>query len=83
MARDINTGSLLVSSAWADSSKVPTNGIYSKGDIITPANIKAGTIITPGDDSIAIKPAKNNYDFIGSASEKFWGIYSNYFYGSL
>ena len=79
----VNVGSLLVSNAWSDSSKVPTNGIYSKGDIITPANIKAGTIITPGDDSIAIKPAKNNYDFIGSASEKFWGIYSNYFYGSL
>ena len=79
----VNVGSLLVSDTWTDSSNVPTNGIYSKGDIITPANIKAGTIITPGDDSIAIKPAKNNYDFIGSASEKFWGIYSNYFYGNL
>ena len=35
IARGVNVGSLLVSSAWADYTKVPTNGIYSKGDIIT------------------------------------------------
>ena len=35
VARGVNVGSLLVSSAWADYTKVPTNGIYSKGDIIT------------------------------------------------
>ena len=35
VARGVNAGSLLVSSAWADYTKVPTNGIYSKGDIIT------------------------------------------------
>ena len=34
-ARGVNVGNLLVSSAWADYTKVPTNGIYSKGDIIT------------------------------------------------
>ena len=34
-ARGVNVGSLLVSNAWADYTKVPTNGIYSKGDIIT------------------------------------------------
>ena len=34
-ARGVNVGSLLVSSAWADYTKVPTNGIYSKGDIWT------------------------------------------------
>ena len=35
VARGVNVGSLLVSSAWADYTKVPTNGIYSKGDIWT------------------------------------------------
>ena len=30
-ARNVNIGSLLVSSAWADGSLVPTNGIYAKG----------------------------------------------------
>jgi hypothetical protein len=37
VARDVNVGSLLVSNAWADASKVPTNGIYSKGQIKSPA----------------------------------------------
>lgn len=31
VARDVNVGSLLISSAWADASKVPTNGAYIKG----------------------------------------------------
>jgi len=35
IARGVNVGSLLVSNAWADYTKVPTNGIYSKGDIWT------------------------------------------------
>lgn len=35
VARGVNVGSLLVSSGWADYTKVPTNGIYSKGDIWT------------------------------------------------
>ncbi len=35
VARGVNVGSLLVSNAWADYTKVPTNGIYSKGDIWT------------------------------------------------
>ena len=30
-AKGLNVGSLLVSSAWADASHVPANGIYSKG----------------------------------------------------
>ena len=32
-ARGVNVGSLLVSSAWADYTKVPTNGIYCKGNM--------------------------------------------------
>lgn len=79
----VNVGSLLVSKDWSDSSKVPTNGIYSKGDIITPANIKAGTIITPGNDSVVLKPARDGYDKIGNENAKFWKIYSSYFYGNF
>ncbi len=33
VARGVNVGSLLVSNAWADATKVPTNGIYSKGAV--------------------------------------------------
>lgn len=32
-ARGVNVGSLLVSNAWADYTKVPTNGIYCKGNV--------------------------------------------------
>lgn len=48
-ARGVNTGSLLVSNAWADYSKVPTNGIYSKGNIITSANINTLNLNLNGD----------------------------------
>lgn len=33
VARGVNVGSLLVSDKWADATKVPTNGIYSKGAV--------------------------------------------------
>lgn len=42
-----------------------------------------GTIVTPGNDSVVIRPAKNNYDQIGSSSYKFWQIYATTFYGTL
>ena len=40
-ARGVNVGNLLVSNAWADYTKVPTNGIYSKGNILSAGNIIA------------------------------------------
>ena len=40
-ARGVNVGSLLVSNLWADYTKVPTNGIYSKGNILSAGNIIA------------------------------------------
>lgn len=42
-----------------------------------------GAITTPGNDTIVIKPAKNNYDQIGGADNKFWKIYATTFYGAL
>ena len=41
VARNVNVGSLLVSNLWADYTKVPTNGIYSKGNILSAGNIIA------------------------------------------
>lgn len=40
-AQGINIGNLLVSNAWADYTNVPTNGIWSKGDINSNSNISA------------------------------------------
>lgn len=41
-----------------------------------------GTIITPGNDSVVIKPAQDDYDSIGSENERFYKIHSHYFYGN-
>lgn len=41
VAKGFNVGSLLASSAWSDASKVPTNGIYSKGNILSSGDITA------------------------------------------
>lgn len=43
IARGVNVGSLLISNAWADSSKVPTNGIYSKGNVSAAGFVKASS----------------------------------------
>ena len=42
-----------------------------------------GTIITPGNNSVVIKPAKHNYDQIGASDCKFWKIHATTFYGNL
>ena len=42
-----------------------------------------GAIITPGNDSIVIKPAKNNYDQIGGEGQVFYKIWATNFYGEL
>lgn len=41
-ARSINVGDILVSNRWADYTKVPSLGIYSKGAIQSNSNILAG-----------------------------------------
>lgn len=42
-ARGVNVGSLLVSNAWADYTKVPANGIYCKGNIVASGQVASGT----------------------------------------
>lgn len=54
-AGDLNVGSLLVSNSWNDASKVPTNGIYSKG------------VVNSGDYFIANSIHDTTYGNIGYA----------------
>ena len=42
-----------------------------------------GAITTPGNDTVVIKPALNNYDQIGASDCKFWKIHATTFYGNL
>ena len=42
-----------------------------------------GAITTPGNDSVVIKPALNNYDQIGASDCKFWKVHASTFYGNL
>ena len=42
-----------------------------------------GCIITPGNDSVVIKPSQNNYDQIGAENCTFWKVHSTYFHGLL
>ncbi|QHJ74175.1 long tail fiber protein [Acinetobacter phage vB_AbaM_Lazarus] len=46
-ARNISTGGVLASDAYADASKVPVNGIYSKGDIKTSTWVYASKFTGP------------------------------------
>ena len=57
----INTYSLLVSNAWADYSKVPENGIYSKGEIVCSSDIYP-------DVTASVK--------LGSATKRWLGVYA-------
>ena len=43
VARGVNAGSLLVSNVWADYTKVPTNGIYAKGAVLTDGYLQVGS----------------------------------------
>ena len=42
-----------------------------------------GAITTPGNDTVVIKPAQNNYDQIGASDCKFWKVHATTFYGNL
>lgn len=44
--------------------------------------IYSGTIITPGNDKVVIKPPRNNWDKIGGENEMFCEIWATTFYGS-
>ena len=60
-ARGVNAGSLLVSNAWSDYSKVPENGIYSKGEIVCSSDIYP-------DVTASVK--------LGSVTKRWLGVYA-------
>ncbi|KNB62345.1 hypothetical protein [Chryseobacterium sp. Hurlbut01] len=47
IAKKINTGGVLVSDAYSDETYIPSNGIYSKGDIVTKSNIHGKALYSP------------------------------------
>ena len=68
----------------------PTNGVVDIGTVIQTLSgylplsggTMTGCITTPGNDSVVIKPASNNYDQIGGADCKFWKIHATQFCGN-
>lgn len=45
LAKNIHTGGVLASDYYADSTKIPTNGIYSKGKIHTATSVEVGSSV--------------------------------------
>ena len=75
-ARGVNVGSLLVSNAWADAGKVPTNGIYSKGGIYSDGYVSAKGQDTTSDArykrDIAALPAQSAIAVLGRLRPSTW-----------
>lgn len=74
IARAVGAGSLLVSDAWADTTKVPKNGIYSKGEIIS-SNIDAFRAIS-GDYGAIIRNDGEHLYFLLTNSKDQYGSYN-------
>ena len=75
VARGVNAGDLLVSNAWADSPKVPTNGIYSKGAVLTDSYLQVGSGRLRWD-------AANNALYVEKSDGTACGLYSTGFLSS-
>ena len=69
-ARGVNVGSLLVSDAWADATKVPTNGIYSKGEIIS-SNINAFRAISGNYGAIIRNDGEHLYFLLTNSNDQY------------
>lgn len=63
--------------ADSDGNTIKTTYLKLSGGTMT------GSIVTPGDDTMGIYPAKNNYGFVGSSTNKFYKMYASTFYGAL
>ena len=85
-ARTISlTGSITGSGTFDGSGNlsIATTTNHSHSYLPLSGGTMTGTIVTPGNDSVVIKPAYNNYDQIGASDCKFWKIYATTFYGNL
>lgn len=65
VACGLNAGSILVSNSWADYAKVPTNGIYSKGNILSEGTLKALAVISS--NYVDIGSIRLSYDSMNNA----------------
>ena len=74
-----------LSGTLALTSQLPTKASWNYDDryLKLSGGTMTGTIITPGNDSVVIKPAKNNYDQIGGEGQVFYKIWATNFYGTL
>ncbi len=75
VARGVNVGDLLVSNAWADMTKVPTNGIYSKGAVLSDSYLQVGSGRLRWD-------AANNALYVEKSDGTACGLYSTGFLSS-
>lgn len=78
-----NTLGVNITGKAAAATKDGNGNVISSTYLPLSGGTMTGAIITPGNDSVVIRPAKNNYDQIGSSSYKFWQIYATTFYGTL
>lgn len=85
-----NTASYINASNYTGNAATATKATQDgDGAVISSTYLKlaggtmTGTIVTPGNDSVVIKPAKNNYDQIGASDCKFWKIHASTFIGDL
>lgn len=67
-ARSINVGDILVSNSWADYTKVPTNGIFCKGNI----NIGSAKTINLRQDTASTYFGGIGYDTQGNECVAIW-----------
>ena len=74
IARAVGVGSLLVSGAWADATKVPTHGIYATGEIIS-SNTNAFRAIS-GDYGAIIRNDGEHLYFLLTNSKNQYGSYN-------
>jgi len=69
VARGVNVGNLLVSNVWVDYTKVPANGIYSKGAVLTDGYLQVGSGRLKWD-------AANNALYVEKSDGTACGLYS-------
>ena len=75
-ARGVNVGSLLVSNAWSDYTKVPTTGIYAKGAVLTDSYLQVGSGRLRWD-------AANNALYVEKSDGTACGLYSKGYMSAL
>ena len=64
--------------SWTSWKKLLNSDNYSSYCLPLSGGTMTGTITTPGDDSVVIKPAKSNYDQVGGSDAKFWKMFATY-----